>query len=113
MLSTRGSRRLQQEGERSLGHSERCHHVDLEGHAELVQRVVAQGWERRRAERAGVVDQEIEAAELGRGGHEVPAVRRIGDVTGQGTVGAPGGDERFEPSGGGLECRDIPPVDHH
>ncbi len=67
---------VEQERQRVLDEAERRHDVDLERHAQLVERVVAECGQRRGAERAGVVDEEVEPAQVGRGACQVVTVRR-------------------------------------
>ena len=94
---TRGLRRVEQQRQRVLDQAERGDDVDLEGDAQLAERVVGQRGERRGAERPGVVDHEVEAAQLEGGGGEVVAVVRVGDV-------ADDGDDRRAGAGAAHGC---------
>jgi hypothetical protein len=73
-----GAAGVAQRGEDGLHERERGHDVDGEEVRELVGRQVGQGGQRTRAERARVVDQEVEPRSRGLG--QRGAVPRVGDV---------------------------------
>ena len=64
MSIRRGSGRVEQQRQRVLDQPERRHHVDLEGDAQLAQGVVGQRREGGGAERAGVVDHQVEPTQI-------------------------------------------------
>ena len=74
--------RVQEEGERVLDQAEGGDDVDLGRDAQVVQRVIGQRRQRRGPERPRVVHDEVEAAELERGGGQLVAVVRVCDVAG-------------------------------
>jgi len=55
-------RRVEQQRQGVLQQAQRGDDVDLEGDAQIVEGIVGQSGEWRRPERAGVVDDEVEAA---------------------------------------------------
>ena len=70
-----------QMGQGLLDQAERGDDVDGEQLGQRIERVVGEARQRRRAEAAGVVDEQVDAAaELDGGGDEVSAVVGIGDV---------------------------------
>ena len=88
-----------QSGQQCDGQRQRRLHVDRQDPGELRRRQVHQGGKRRRAERAGVVHQQIQVAARGDLGHQVGAVRVVGDVTGDHNDAGPGckaGPSRLE-----------------
>ena len=77
-----------QQRQHQLGQRDRRDHVHLERGAQLVRRVVGQRGQRAGAQRAGVVDEQVEPARGARRGEQGGPVRRVGDVAGNRGDGA-------------------------
>ena len=104
---------VEQERQRVLHQAERCDDVHLERHAQFVERVVRQRRKWRRPQRAGIVHEQIETAELDRRIGQGAAVRRLGDVPRDGHDAGAVSGVGADAVGGGVERRAIPAVDHH
>ncbi len=105
-----GVGRVEQQGERLLDEAQWCHDVDFEGDAQIAERVVGQGRQRRGTERPCVVDHEVEATEVEGGGDQVLAVLDVGDVARQGDHPHVRRGLGADPVGRGVERRPVAPV---